>query len=146
LAAPPAASPAKLSNRLSAGDRFRLDGGRAQVQGRPTSAKDADFEEAWMTFRKSDDLANLAATRHILGELVKLLPEARAAALRLEAAGYEGADLVRSWLEETWPTDDRAFGEGTLAAGIDAFEMMATAQSDTMVVDWLVNVRAEHSA
>jgi hypothetical protein len=99
-----------------------------------------------MTFRKSDDLAKLAATRHILGELVKLLPEARAAALRLEAAGYEGADLVRSWLEETWPTDDRAFGEGTLAAGIDAFEMMATAQSDTMVVDWLVNVRAEHSA
>jgi hypothetical protein len=96
-----------------------------------------------MTVRQSDDLETLAATYQKLDELSKMLPSAIAAAERLVADGYGGADLVLSWLEDVYPTN-RQVGCDSVAEGRRSFELMDAAKGDRFAAEWLLSARGEN--
>ena len=96
-----------------------------------------------MTVRQSDDLQTLAATYEKLDELSKMLPSAIAAAERLVADGYGGADLVLSWLEDMYPSNGDIEGDGVVA-GRRSFEVMDAAKGDRFAAEWLLNARGEN--
>jgi hypothetical protein len=96
-----------------------------------------------MTVRQSDDLQTLAATYQKLEELSEMLPGAIAAAERLVADGYGGANLVLSWLEDMYPSDRHAGGD-SVVAGRHSFELMDAAKGDRFAAEWLLNARGEN--